>query len=250
MLRFTRALAFSVVMTLALGIAVSSTVGAQDSPSEDIPQTIPPGDPGDLDLTEEDERFGRLVEEFGETTDISDFGDGSKLTGPCGGRAFSYDADGNLIDAMIDVGDDSPPFDLLDGGQAATSSNPFKVDSQGIVNYFGFYPRTGEGPRNHTWEITTGGISLDSGGDDNPNGNNRNAGTVNLGDELPFGLSFKTKIEGSIMSDLAPCFGQGHVEFQGPFPPGTAPGILGGAAILAGIFGLLFNARPAVTWKV
>lgn len=250
MLRFIRAFALGVIIALSLGIAVSTGAGAQDSPSDDIPQTLPPGDPGDLDLTEEDERFGRLVEEFGASTDVADFGDESMLTGPCGGQAFSYDADGNLIDAIIDVGDDSPPFDLLDGGQAATASNPFKVDSDGVVNYFGFYPRTGEGPRNHEWEITTGGISLDKGGDDNPNGNNRNAGSVNLGDELPIGLSFKTKIEGSISSDLAPCFGQGHVEFQGPFPIGTAPGIAGGVAILGGIFGLLFNARPAVTWKV
>jgi len=250
MVRIIRALTLSAAITLAVGLSVSSTAGAQDSPSDDIPQTIPPGEPGDLDLTEEDERFGRLVEDFGATTDISDFGDDSKLTGPCGGQAFSYDADGVLIDAVIDVGDDGPPLDLLDGGQAATASNPFKVDSEGTVNYFGFYPRTGDGPRNHTWEITTGGISLDSGGDDNPNGNNRNAGSVNLGDELPFGLSFKTKIEGSIMSDLEPCFGHGYIEFEGPFPPTTPAGILGGAAILAGIFGLLFNARPAVTWKV
>jgi hypothetical protein len=249
MFRYTRALALTTVIALALGIAVSATASAQDSPSPDIPQSIPPGDPGDFDLTEEDERFGRLVEEFGESTDIADFGDGSTLTGPCGGQAFSYDADGQLIDAMIDVGDDGPPIDMVGGGQAATASNPFKVDSQGTVNYFGFYPRVGDGPRDHMWEITTGDISLDFGGDANPNGNNRNAGSVNLGDELPFGLSFKTKIEGSIMSDLDPCFGQGHIAFEGPFPPATIPGAVGGAAILAGIFGLLFNARPAVTWK-
>lgn len=249
MFRCSRAVILTAIASLGLSVLFGGVAAAQDGPSENLPEALPPGEPGDLDLTEEDERFGRLVSEFGATTDVSDFGDGSSLTGPCGGQVFSYDADGQLIDAMIDLGDDGPPIDVIDGGQAATASNPFKVDSAGIVNYFGFYPRDGDGPRNHQWEIRTAGVSLDSGGDDNPNGNNRNAGSVNLGDAAPFGVSFTTQVEASIMSDLEPCLGTGHVEFQGPFPPASVPGAVGGAAILAGIFGLLFNARPAVTWK-
>ncbi|MFT7476659.1 MAG: hypothetical protein ACI81L_003617 [Verrucomicrobiales bacterium] len=59
MFRYTRALALTIVIALGLGVAVRATASAQDSPSNDIPQTIPPGDPGDLDLTEEDERSVR-----------------------------------------------------------------------------------------------------------------------------------------------------------------------------------------------
>ena len=100
------------------------------------------------------------------------------------------------------------------------------------------------------WSITTEGISLDSGGDDNPNGNNRNTGVIDLAEQLPFGFSFKAKVQADIESDLPPCFGEGHVEFEGPNPLTSVPGIVGGLGLLGGIFGLLFNARPAVTYKV
>jgi len=232
----------------------SASASAQDDPNDILRTLIPEGEPGDLDLTEEDERFLQFVELFGANTDVADFGDGSKLTGPCGGQAFSYNADGELIDAAFDNGDDDPPVDLFDSTssepvQAFTSDNPFLVDSNGVVTYFGFYPFDGDGPLDHVWEITTEGISLDSGGDPNTGRDNRNAGVVDLAEQLPVDLAFKARIEGNIMSNLAPCFGEGHVEFQGGFPLTTIPGAVGAAALLGGIFGLLFNARPAITWK-
>lgn len=234
---------------------VSAPAGsAQDDPNDLLRALVPEGDPGEFDIDEEDARFLQFVEVFGASTEVADFGDGSQLTGPCGGHAFSYDGDGQLIDAAFDAGDDAPPIDLTNSGpgvpqQAFTSSNPFKVDTAGVVLYFGFYPLEGEGPRDHRWTIKTEGISLDSGGDPNPNGKNRNAGIVDLGKELPFGFSFKAKVEGEIMSDLAPCFGKGHVDFQGPFPLATVPGAVGTVTLLGGLFGLLFNSRPAITWK-
>lgn len=220
-----------------------------DDPLDELRAEVPEGFPGEFDLTEADERFGRLVELYGESTAVADFGDGSELTGPCGGFAYSYDSDGTLIDAAMDAGDDEPPLDLIDGGQAFTSGNRFKVDTNGIVVYYGFMPQSGDGPFNHDWSIKTSGVSLDSGGDPNDDGKNRNAGLVDLADELPVKFNANAEIEGSLDSDNLPtCAGTGHIEFVAS---GVTPLLVGSIALLAGgIFGLLFNARPAMTYKV
>lgn len=221
-----------------------------DEALDAIRDLIPEGEPGEYDLDEADMLFGQLVSLTNLSTEVADFGDGSRLTGPCGGFAFSYDSDGRRIDAVADAGDDRPPFDLLDGGQAFTSSNPFKVDTRGAVVYFGFSPQSGDGPMDHSWSITTSGISLDSGGDPNTAGNNRNAGVVDLADDLPVKFSAKVAVEGEMSSaNLGPCFGQGHVDFIGNGL--LDPVGLGALAALGGGFlGILFNARPAKTWKV
>ena len=210
---------------------------------------VPEGFPGEYDLTEASEEFGELVEAYGQTTDVADFGDGSELTGPCGGFAYSFDKDGEILDAALDAGDAAPPFDIIDGEQAFTSSNPFRVDPRGVVLYFGFSPQDGDGPRNHEWFIKTSGISLDKGGDPNSNGNNNNAGIVDLDKDLPVKFSANIKVEGEMMSDnLATCIGKGHVSVEGNGL--TDPvGIAGLALLGGGFFGLLFNARPAMTWK-
>jgi hypothetical protein len=177
--------------------------------------------------------------------DASD--DSSSLTGPCGGVAFSYDGDGELIDAAYDAGDDAPPQDLVDGGQAFTKSNPFVVDSSGRVIYFG--STGGDGPVDHTYELNVAGIEVASGGDPNSVGNNRNAGVIDMDEELPFPMSFKTSASGSMQSaNLAECTGEGYVEIRGNGLLSVA-GIVGIVALLAGLIGILFNARPATTWK-
>ena len=207
---------------------------------------IPPGFPGKFDLTEGEAQFLEYVALYGQTADTTDFGSGSKLTGTCGGYAYSYDSDGQLIDAAIDFGTDAPPVDMLDGGQAFTSGNRFKVDTNGLVNYFGFYPSTGDGPENHTWSVKTGGISIDKGGDPNPKLKNRAVGVVDLAEQLPVKFNANVKIEGSMTSSLGICAGNGHVEF---IATGISPLQIGSiAALLGGIFGLLFNARPARTF--
>jgi hypothetical protein len=221
-----------------------------DEALDEIRELIPEGDPGEYDLDEADMLFGQLVELTGLSTEVDDFGSGSTLIGPCGGFAFSFDSDGRRIDAAVDGGDDGPPLDLLEGGQAFTSDNPFRVDTRGVVVYFGFSPRSGDGPMDHRWSIKTSGISLDSGGDPNTSGNNRNAGVVDLAEDLPVKFSAKVKVEGEMTAEnLAPCVGKGHVEFIGNGL--TDPVGLAGLALLGGgLFGILFNARPARTWKV
>jgi len=233
-----------------LGAASAQDDGAEGGdPLDRIRAQVPEGEPGDFDLTEADERFGRLVRDFGDTTDI-DVGEGSELTGPCGGLAMSYDKDGDLLDVALDAGTGAPPVDVLDGGQAFTSGNPFEVDTRGVVAYFGFMPRRGDGPMDHDWEVTTEGISLDSGGDDNPDGNNRNAGVVDLARQLPFAFTVDAEVEGSLTSaNLDECQGHGHVRFVGGFPLATVPGVAGTVFLAGGVLGLLFNARPATTFK-
>ncbi len=119
-----------------------------------------------------------------------------------------------------------------------------------MVVYFGFMPAVGDGPEEHRWEITTEGISLDSGGDPNPRLKNRNAGLVDLDNDLPAFLktNFNARIEGRLDSNnLAPCIGAGHIEFRGPFL--NIISATGLALAGAGVIGLLFNSRPARTWR-
>jgi hypothetical protein len=234
----------------ALALCGSAFAQGSSDPNDALRALVPKGQPGDLDVTEGDAIYQKIAAEVGKSTAVADFGDGSKLTGPCGGFAWSYDGDGKLIDAAADVGDDQPPIDLLDNKQAFTSGNPFKVDTRGVVAYFGFAPQSGQGPLDHNWTIKTAGVSLDSGGDDNADGKNHNAGLVDLGKELPLTFSFKTKVSGELISkNLLPCSGNGWVEFDGGFPLATVPGIVGSVFLLGGLIGLLFNARPAMTWK-
>jgi hypothetical protein len=233
-------------------LALCGSAFAQDStdPNDALRALVPEGEPGDLDVTQGDAIYKQIAAEVGKSTAVADFGDGSELAGPCGGFAWSYDGDGKLIDAAADLGTDQPPIDLLDNKQAFTSGNPFKVDTRGVVVYYGFAPQTGDGPRDHKWTIKTAGVSLDSGGDTNNEAKNRNAGLVDLGKDLPLTFSFKTKVSGELISqNLAPCTGNGWVEFDGGFPLATVPGIVGSLFLAGGLIGLLFNSRPAVTWK-
>jgi hypothetical protein len=199
-------------------------------------------------------------------------GEGAVLLGPCGGAAISYDAHGDSLDAMVDVGDGNPPVDIY-GNAAMTAGNPFRVDSGGVVAYFGF---TLDAPtltlgafHNHRWEVVIMGISADEGGDPNPRDKNHNSGLVELGDVLPFQFQAKVKVQGVFVdqwgtADLAGysaadlgafaghavCFGEGWVEFVGEgYPLFTAAGALATALAAAGFAGILFNARPALSWR-
>lgn len=247
-MRYGRWVAASAALA-AGGLLFGGPAAAQDQDLDELREQVPEGEPGELDLDEADLIYQAMVEAYGRVAQTSDFGNGSALTGPCGGWAFSYDQDGALIDAAFDAGDEGPPIDVIDGGQAFTSSNPFEVDTRGVVAYYGSAPQSGDGPRNHTWEVVTGGISIDSGGDPNEDGNNRNAGLVDLDEDLPVKFTAKVEVEGTMQSEnLAACEGQGHVKFTGnglTDPVGLAAlALLGG-----GFFGILFNARPAMTWK-
>lgn len=197
--------------------------------------------------------------------------EGAVLLGPCGGAVISYDAHGDSIDAAVDLGDGNPPVDIY-GEAALTAGNPLRVDSGGMVAYFGFTdsPTLTLGAfHNHRWELVIMGVSADEGGDPNPQDKNRNAGLVELGDVLPFQFRAKVKAQGVFVdqwgdSDLPKysaadlsafagheiCFGEGWVEFVGEGNPlFTLPGALASALALAGFSGILFNARPALSWR-
>ncbi len=241
-----------------LGAMIISTYGhaaaGDDTPLDDqvlaaIRVEIPEYDPGELDIDQANGDFDRLVTLLSQSTTVASFGDGSQLTGFCGGYAYSYDKDGKLLDAALDVGDDGPPIDLLDGVQAFTSGNSFQVDPQGVVAYFGFSPQTGDGPLDHSWFIKTSRVTLASGSDPNTPLNNREVGRIDLQDELPVAFSAKIKVEGELTSsNQPPCIGRGHVDFIGngiTGPVGLAALVLLGG----GLLGLLLNARPTTTYK-
>jgi len=214
------------------------------------------GEPGDLDLPPGEpilvvgEDAVRLLE-----GQVDDEGD-SQLTGPCMGITMSFNEDGVMIDMAADFDEDRPPIDMLEfyesSGEtvqaALTASNPYKVDVNGFVVYAGIAGGAGDGPRNHTWDITTFGTALDSGGDDNPDGENRNAGGLNLGDQLPAVAKVNAlfKIEGQMTADDGfECVGSGYFETTGGTPIAQ---IAGGVLAILGGLGVLFNARPARTW--
>lgn len=236
-------------LLVTAGSARAQDGGLDQATLDALSAEAPAADAADAEDNESaQQRFDRMVEIISGSGPIST-DTSSELTGPCGGYAYSYDADGALVDAAMATGDGAPIIDIIDGGQAFTSGNPFKVDTAGTVQYFGFMPRSGEGPRDHSWWIETSGIRLGEGGDPNENGNNRNAGVVDLGDELPFQFSAKLPASGRLdSSNAGSCTGEGHVEFQGNGL--TDPIGLAGLAVLAlGAAGLIFNARPARTWK-
>ncbi|MCB2223829.1 MAG: hypothetical protein KQH83_06595 [Actinobacteria bacterium] len=244
------------------------------------------------------EDFQQLVVSQVDNFDLAD--EGSTLVGPCGGLAISYDEDGISLDAMIDLGDDSPAIDVFSGDQAMTSGNPFVIDPGGTVVYWGFTPDlptfslAGEIPsvdygeanpsfHDHSWTVAVMGISADRGGDPNQRDKNRNAGLVDLGEiftevNVPgidlTELNAKVKAKGAIIDLYAEgdingkrlpddfdldvitaeagarefCFGEGWVKFNGSGPPVAATAIAGLLAA-AGFAGLLFNVRPAQSWR-
>lgn len=134
----------------------------------------------------------------------------------------------------------------------------------------------------HSWAMYVMGISADTGGDPNQQDKNRNAGLVELGEifgdlDTPIDLTelrAKIKARGAIVDLFAEgdiegkplpddvdadniaqiaagreyCFGEGWVEFVGSGPPLAATAI---ASVLAaaGFAGLLFNVRPAQSWR-
>lgn len=239
---------------LALALTVGAPAGAQDDQSRDdamerLKRIVPEGRPRAFDTDEADAIYGRLAALAAVATPAADLAGGSTLTGPCGGFAYSYDADGFLVDAAVDLGDRSPPIDLLDGGQAFTKDNPFKVDTSGVVLYYGFSPRDGEGPIGHHWELMTSGGSVDAGGDPNLHGVNRSVGVIHLDDQVPFDFSARMKVDGDLTSEnLMDCDGEGYVEFVGGGLISPI-GIVTLAIFAIGMAGLVVHARPTRKWR-
>lgn len=233
-----------------------------DSDNDGIPE-VPQGEPGERDITPGNPLFLAPItaelEALGLNTVVS-IDDDSELLHDCGGMAMSFTSDGELKDWAIGIPSNEgggPTGQLVDiygdnefGTRAFTKDNPFKVHD--IVVYFGRLPGEGEGPLEHNWTIKTAGISLDKGGDPNPNGKNRNAGEVNLDEELDSWLrpSGIFPMKGELTSENGVrCTAEGWVQFEGGNPFLSVPSAIAAAFGGAGIIGLLFNSRPAVTWK-
>ncbi len=214
------------------------------------------GLPGDLDLPP-GQLSVTMAGDAHAAAASGEVGDGSSLTGPCMGIALSFDGDGRLIDAAADFDPDGAPVDMYayyeSGGTdvraAFTAKNPFEIDVNGFVAYTGVAGAAGDGPRNHTWEITSFGQALDEGGDDNADGENRNAGSLDLGEQLPAPAKVNAlfRVEGSMRADNGfACDGSGYVATTGGTP---VLEVAGGVMVLIGGLGAVFNARPARTWR-
>jgi hypothetical protein len=205
----------------------------------------------------EDEAFIAAVDPTGAGFDTDD--EGASLTGPCKGVAISYDSEGTSVDAMFDTGGADGPRDVF-GNLKGTKGNPMEVDTGGTLLYFGSsQPATFH---NHQWFLKAQGIFKDNGGDPNPRDKNRNAGAVDFGSLLPFEFTAIVKAKGAWVDEYGPeelpemasypapnCVGEIWVKFVGPNPLLTPPGILAMLLAAAGFTGVLFNARPALSWR-
>lgn len=243
-------------------VVAAMSQGAPDNDGDGLPDE---GEPGLYDLRPAEEVFDALLTEnvgdsvaaTGNSTDVS-IGDESKLQGQCAGTAVSFSGDDEVLDAAYGIGgaENGLLVDSFGSGlneRAFTKSNPFEVQADGYVIYYGYMPPSGgDGPLDHRWEITTANISLDKGGDPNTKLRNRNAGVADLGGNIPaaarftgtFGVSGEMFAKNGLF-----CLAEGWVKFGGPFPLFTAPGAIATFLAGAGILGLIFNSRPAYTWK-
>jgi hypothetical protein len=230
-----------------IGLVAAAAISG--SPAGDV-AAAPPIDPDSFPPAGEelsDEAAEQLFNALGGVVATGPVSGSSSLTGVCGGVAFSYDSDGNLIDAAYDAGDDAPPIDLIDGGQAFTSDNRYKVDTNGTVNYFGFAPRSGDGPMDYDYELKVAGITVASEFEPNSAGNNRNGGTIDLASDLPFAFDALIDASGTLDGSFS-CAGEGKVEFVGNGLV-SIPGGIGVLVLTVGLVGIFVNARPARTWK-
>ena len=136
----------------------------------------------------------------------------------------------------------------------------------------------------HAWTVSIMGVSADRGGDPNQRDKNRNAGLVDLGDileDVPVPtaiydlteLNTTVKAKGAIIDLYASadpgkrlpddfdleiiqaeagsaefCFGEGWIKFNGS-GPGIAPTAVAALLAAAGFAGILFNVRPAQSWR-
>jgi hypothetical protein len=214
------------------------------------------GAPGDLDV-DPGTPVLLVIADDAVQVDAEDIPGGSSLTGPCMGIAISFDDEGQIIDIAADFDPDGPPMDLYEYYEsdgytveaAFTASNPFRVDVNGFVAYAGVAGAAGDGPRDHTWRITTFGQTIDEGGDDNADGENRNAGGVDLASQLPAAAKVDGlfKISGEMTADDGfACAGSGYFATEGGRPVAQAAGTV---LVLLGGLGAFFTARPARTWK-
>lgn len=233
-------------------VAAAALIGA---PVDATAPEAPPIDPAELETlapaagTELDDEAAEQLLTMLEGIESNDDGS-SSMIGPCGGVAFSYDSDGELIDSAYDAGSEAPPIDLIDGGQAFTAGNRFKVDTDGTVSYYGFAPRAGDGPMDYSYNLKVAAVTAASGAEENSSGDNRNGGTIDFASELPFPFDANVDTTGTLTIDgLEYCGGEGKVEFVGN-GFASVPGLVGVGLLGIGVLGVFINARPARTWKV
>lgn len=236
----------------ALGTSVAGASPAGEPPPDDVVADLQAAlDDAEADLSTLGASDAASLLEAAQAASASSglgAGGGSSLTGPCLGVAVSLDADGVPIDAAADFDPAGPPVDLMaaaDGDpskQAFTASNPYKVDFGGSVIYAGRYDAGA--PLDHKWHVQVYGASLLNGGDDNPDGDSTSAGTVDLGDDVPFALQMNglLKADGRFAPEgLEACVGAGFIESTGGNPIAD---VVGAILAIAGALGLGFGARP------
>ena len=148
----------------------------------------------------------------------------------------SFDANGNQLAAATNGADD------------ATQANPFVVDWDGTVAWTG--TMGSQLITNHHWSVSVFNIPTPlSGGDANAGGKKDGAGTIQVGENLPFKLVGLFYVSGQISGTGGDCAGSGWMKLNGS-PVGTIPFWVFLVLMVLGALLTFMGFRGSAAWAI
>lgn len=134
------------------------------------------------------------------------------------------------------------------GADDATQSDPFMVDWDGSVAWTGTMGSLVI--KDHTWGVSVFNIPTPlSGGDPNAGGKTDGAGTVQVGENLPFRMVGLFYVSGSISGSGGSCAGSGWMQLTGD-AFGTIPFWIGLVLLVLGALLYWMGWRGAWAWAL
>lgn len=148
----------------------------------------------------------------------------------------SYDASGNQLATATAGADD------------ATQAEPFVADWDGTVAWTG--TMGSQTITNHKWSVSVFNIPTPlSGGDANADGKKDGAGTIQVGENLPFKLVGLVYVSGQISGTGGDCAGSGWMKLDGS-PIGTIPFWVFLVLVVLGALLTVMGFRGSGLWAV
>jgi hypothetical protein len=134
------------------------------------------------------------------------------------------------------------------GGNDSTQSDPFVVEWDGRVAWAG--TQGSQVIKDHHWSVSIFNVPTPlSGGDANADGKTDGAGTVEVGDNLPFKITGLFYVSGQISGTGGSCAGSGWMKLNGD-PIGTIPFWIFLALVVLGLLLLFMGFRGSAAWAI
>jgi hypothetical protein len=134
------------------------------------------------------------------------------------------------------------------GGNDSTQSDPFVVDGDGRVAWAG--TQGSQVIKDHHWSVSIFNVPTPlSGGDANADGKTDGAGTVEVGDNLPFKITGLFYVSGQISGTGGSCAGSGWMKLNGD-PIGTIPFWIFLVLVVLGLLLLFMGFRGSAAWAI